>query len=369
MKTILLLLLPLITLTNCLAQPAFPYTGPAKIVVSQLQEGIEKLEKSVAGGGSTMDADIYLTLVRKLADLKKRDAAFNTTEFESKLKSLEGSILGNRQKKETAKLDQHEQNAKMQKAGKLVYSLFHDSPSVDNGDMPTIENQLKVYNEQLAELLAMDRDLVKQEAKVNYIHMKKAAQVAEKELNEIDRRCREQTKPENAEREYYELLFFRDFWNASRKVFPDEPDFNKAYEYAVKLLAGLGSKENVRGLAAKSMENKVRDARLPAAVIKDAVLEKSFIDLFNKSLGEKLGATANKAVLLQDDWAILRNEISGIVTGRRRGAAIAYKKKDGKCYFFTSFYIEQEYVGGAFGSSKSSNMYYGGNEILCENVK
>ena len=369
MKTQSLLLLSLLFLNYCIAQPANSYDGPAKIVVQQLQEGIAKLEKSVAAGGSNLDAESYLSLVRKLTDVKKKDPSFNISEIENKIKKLETSILGNRQKAVTARQDMNDQTNQMQKAGTLLNSLFYISPSVSNGDLPTIEEKLKLYNQKLAELLTMDPELVKPSLQVHYKRIIKPAQVAEKELNQIDRSCREQTDPKNAEREYYELIYFRDFWNAAQKVFPDEPEFNKAYSYAVKLLSGLGTKEDVHGLAAKTMENKVRSAHLPAPVMKDAALEKSFIEIFNFNEGQQLGATAIKAVLIHDDWTIIRHEISGIVTGRRRAAAIAYKKKDGKCYFFSSYYIQQEYVGGAFGRNMSANLVSGGNEILCENVK
>lgn len=369
MKTLFLLLLPLFILKNCLAQPVNGYEGPAKITVNQLQDGIAKLEKSVATGGSSLDAENFLSLVRKLADVKKKDPSCNISEIESKLKKLEVSILGNRQKAVTARQDMNDQANQMQKVGTLLNSLFYISPSVDNGDLPTIEEKLKVYNQKLADLLAMDQGLVKPSLQVHYNRMIKSAQVAEKKLNEIDRSCREQTDPKNAEREYYELIYFRDFWNAAQKVFPDEPAFRNAYSYSVKLLSGLGTKEDVHGLAAKTMENKVRNAHLPDPVLKDAALEKSFMDIFNLNEGQQLGATAVKAVLIQDDWTILRHEISGLVTGRRRAAAIAYRKKDGRCYFFSSYYIQQEYVGGTFGRSQSANLVSGGNEIRCENVK
>jgi hypothetical protein len=369
MKTLLLLLLPLLILNNCLAQQVNGYEGPAKIAVTQLKDGITKLEKSVAAGGSNLDADTYLSLVRKLADVKKKDPSFNISEIESKLKTLEASILGNKQKAVTARQDMQDQANQMQKAGTLLNSLFYISPGVDNGDLPTIEEKLKVYNQKLDELLTMDLSVVKPSLQVHYKRIIRPAQVAEKELNEIDRSCREQTDPKNAEREYYELIYFRDFWNAAQKVFPEEPAFKNAYAHSVKLLSGLGSKENVHSLAAKTMENKVRSAHLPAAVMKDATLEKTFMDIFNSNEGQQIGATAVKAVLIHDDWTIIRNELSGIVTGRRRAAAIAYRKKDGKCYFFSSFYILQEYVGGTFGRSMSANLVSGGNELLCENVK
>jgi hypothetical protein len=368
MKTIYSLLFMLAFACTVHAQPV-EYNGPAKIVVKQIQDGLTKLEKSVAGGGSSMDIDFLSNMVRKITELKKRDATYNTAEMESRLVKIAEGIEAIRKKTEVAKQQSANNIENMQKASKLIYALFHDSPQVDDADLSTIEEQISKYNQKLTELLSMDRTLNKEELQASYNQLKRSAQVAEKDLNGIDYRCRQQTNPKNAEVEYYELKYNQAYWNAAQKVFPDELDFKKAYVYAGKLLDGLGSVENVHQLANKTMANKVSNTQLPSPVMKDAALEKSFIEIFNKYHGEKLGATAIKAVLLNDDWIILRNEVSGIVTGRRRSAAIAYKKKDGKCYYFSSFSIEQEYVGGSFGSSKSSNLIYGGNEILCENVK
>ena len=84
---------------------------------------------------------------------------------------------------------------------------------------------------------------------------------------------------------------------------------------------------------------------------------------------ESFKGKALKAVILSDDWTIQRNEVSGIVTGRLRKAAIAYKNAEGKCYLIREFFIQQEYVGGAFVGTKSVYAVGKGQEMLCENLK
>jgi uncharacterized protein YbaA (DUF1428 family) len=165
-------------------------------------------------------------------------------------------------------------------------------------------------------------------------------------------------------------LYNQAYWDAAQKVYPNESEFKKAYTLASSLLQGLGSIDDVHKLASKSKQQKITDTKLPVAAMKDAALEKMFMDAFNKYHGEEFKGTASKAVLTSDDWSIERNGITGIVTGRVRRAVIVYKGKDGKCYLTANFFLHQEYVGNSYSSTATSKFpIMGSQEMLCGNVK
>lgn len=369
MKTLLLLLAAFFFIQSAFSQPG-DYAGPAKGTVKAFWDGATKLEQSIAGGGSSLDADRLTTLQKKIVDTKIKDVAYNTAAMEEKLKTLAEGIEAIKKKKEQAGQAFKEKLASAGKISSMLNDLFHYSTQVSNRDLPGIKERIENYKKLTNELLALDRTGNKNELDVSRNWLKRTVINAEKNLYELDRRCREQTVAENASVQYYELLFTQAYWDAAQKVYPEEADFKKAYGIATKLLDGLGTLDDVYKLAAKSKQQKINDTRLPAAAVKDAALEKMFVDAFNKYQSEGFKGTAIKAVVMSEDWSILRHEITGIVTGRARRAVIIYKGADGKCYLTGNFFIHQEYVGNSFSSAATSPyMIIGSQEMLCENVK
>lgn len=369
MKTLLLLLAAFFFIQSAFSQPG-DYAGPAKGTVKAFWDGATKLEQSIAGGGSSLDADRLTTLQKKIVDTKIKDVAYNTAAMEEKFKILAEGIEAIKKKKEQAGQAFKEKLASAGKISSMLNDLFHYSTQVSNRDLPGIKERLGNYKKLTNELLALDRTGNKNELDVSRNWLKRTVINAEKNLYELDRRCREQTVAENASVQYYELLFTQAYWDAAQKVYPEEADFKKAYGIATKLLDGLGTLDDVYKLAAKSKQQKINDTRLPAAAVKDAALEKMFVDAFNKYQSEGFKGTAIKAVVMSEDWSILRHEITGIVTGRARRAVIVYKGADGKCYLTGNFFIHQKYVGNSFSSAATSPyMIIGSQEMLCENVK
>ncbi|MBC7874696.1 MAG: hypothetical protein H7Y01_11895 [Ferruginibacter sp.] len=345
------------------------YTGPAKVPVKGFWDGAAKLEKSMAGGGSSMDADNLSNLQRKIADIKKRDAAYNTGEMELKFKTLSEGIEGLKKKHGAAIQANRDKTLNMQNVDKILRSLFHISTQVDRGGLKTIKEVIESYRNRTNEVMAMDKSTNKNDLERYRVALKGNFKVAENDIYELDRRCREQTDPANAEVNYYEVLYKQAFWDAAQKIYPAEPDFATAYATATKVIEGLGSVTDVHAIASKSREQKIKDTRLPAAVVKDPALEKMFVDAFNTQYKEEFKGTAIKAVVLSNEWGIERNELTGIVTGRVRRGSIVYKGTNGKCYLTSNFFIHQEYVGNSFMNTKSVYVVMGSQEMLCEHVK
>lgn len=369
MKTFLLLFVHFFLMQTAFSQPG-DYAGPAKGTVKAFWDGATKLEQSIAGGGSSLDADRLSNLQKKIADTKAKDAAYNTAAMEEKLKTLAEGIEAIKKKNEQAGQALKEKQKNARQVASMIYNLFHYSTQVSNADLPKMKERIENYKKLTNELLALDRSDNKSDLDASRNGLKRTFINAEKDLYELDRRCREQTVAENASVQYYELIFTQAYWDAAQKVYPEEADFKKAYAIATKLLGGLGTLDDVYKLAAKSKQQKINDTRVPAAAVKDAALEKMFLDAFNKYHGEEFKAVAIKAVVMSEDWSILRHEVTGIVTGRVRRSVIVYKGKDGKCYLTANFFIHQEYVGSSFSSNATSPYaIMGSQEMLCGNVK
>jgi len=345
------------------------YEGPAKADVKSFWDEAKQLEKSIASG-TKADGTKVIGLARKIQDIKAKDAAYSTAAMEAEYKKLAAGLVTVKEKTGLTIQDRHEMAMKSMQVAKILNSLFHISTQVDNGRLKTIRQEIEDYKKRTDELLTLDTSGNKSELRQHLAQLKTSFKSAENDLLELDRRCREQTRPENAEVNYYEICYNQAYWDAAQRVYPNEENFKKAFLLATKLVQGLGSIDDVHSLASKSKQQKINDTRLPAAAVKDAALEKMFIDAFNKYHGEEFKGTAIKAVLTSDNWSIERNDITGFVTGRVRRAVIVYKGNDGKCYLTANFFLHQEYVGSSFSSTATSKYpVMGSQEMLCSNVK
>ncbi|MFN8291154.1 MAG: hypothetical protein U0U70_12935 [Chitinophagaceae bacterium] len=368
MRTYLILFL-LFPALQLMAQPA-DYNGPARITVKAFWDGAAKLEKSIAGGGSALDADNLAGLKRKIDDVKKKDPSYSTSAMEDKVKVFTEGLDAIKQKTANAIQASKDKSAVSRRVGHLLSDLFQVSVQVSTSDLPAIEAEISEYKNKLRELLTLDRTTNTTEVEKQLGNNRVSVKHAEKDLTELENRCRTSANADYAKVQYYELLYNQAYWDAAQQVYPEEESFRKAYALATKLLTGLGSVADVEKMAAKSKEQKIKDCRLPAPAVKDAALEKSFTEAFNKFHGDEFKGTAFRAVITSDDWSVERNDITGIVTGRIRRCVNVYKDREGKCFLTGNFFVRQEYVGNAFtGPFQSAYPVMGSQQMLCENVK
>lgn len=185
----------------------------------------------------------------------------------------------------------------------------------------------------------------------------------------LEKICKEQTKLIEAQNYYRHFQSYQSFWDAAQKIFPEEASFKTTCQLITSILEGLGTEENLKALVAKNAEQKLKDTRLPAAAVKDAALEKLFMNAYDQMYGESHKGKAIKAIIVSIDWQIQRNEATGIVTGRLRKGAIVYKNAEGQCRLIEEFFIQQEYMGNTFTGTKSVYAVGKGQEMLCENVQ
>jgi hypothetical protein len=369
MKTFLLSVFIFCFVFSGIAQPD-SYNGPAKITVKAFWDGVAKLEKSVANGGSALDGDNLVGLFRKIDDTKKKDPAYNVSDMESKVKALAADLGKIKKKNEASLQDNRDKTINAQKVGELLRSLFEVSVQVSTYDLAKVQETIAAYKKRTDELLSMDMSMNKKDLERELRYINASAKHAEKDLAELESHCRGSVNTDYALAEYYELQFNQAHWDAAQRVYPAEESFKTAWQLATKLLNSLGTAEDVKALSSKSKEQKIKDTRVPAGQVTDAALEKLFVETFNKYHGEEFKGTAFKAVVTSSDWSVERHELTGIVTGRIRKGAVVYKGKDGKCYLVISFFIRQEYVGSSFiNNTTSAYPVMGSYEMLCSNVK
>ena len=332
------------------------------------------IEKKSFVGAQTKIAQVEKELVK----MKTANPSFNTTDLESEIKSLKESLTDAKDKREDEKSANQNAVVNAIKIKKLIEEVF-DIGAFSFGNLETAQAENDAYKAQANELLAMKADVAA------YIADMKKGNEYERFVGKmkmsydrnfetfVERKERilaqstggEESNWKNA---YYEMQAEQIHWDAAQKVFPGEPKFAEAYQKITALVNKYGGLDKISGQNKINNAEKIKNQQLPAAIVKNAVLEKMFIDAFNKRYATEYKGTATKAIMLQSDWQTERNQITGIVTGRIRQGAIVYKSSDGKCYLVSIMHLYQEYIGSSFQNTKAVYAQ-NGQEMLCENVK
>jgi len=345
------------------------YKGPAKEQVDSFWQVAANLEASISRGGEAENAGLKKELARLIVVIKQKDRSFNTGLLADKMKSLilnEQKLRNERYGVKTVdNTDISEETVK--KVNELLAALF--DVSLGENKVPNIRSKTEALDKNLIALLAFDRSGNLRTLARYLVRLNEKADDAQNDYLLLEKRCLEGTDKEMAAIEFYRFGYYRSFWDAARKIFPGETKMGQAYDLTSRIYNGMGSVEKLQDIVAANYTRLVKETMIPAPKVKDAGLEQLFMEAYNKMYSESFKGKALKAVILSDDWAIQRNEVSGIVTGRLRKAAIAYKNAEGKCYLIREFFIQQEYVGGAFVGTKSVYAVGKGQEMLCENLK
>jgi len=349
------------------------YNGPAKPFVNSFWKMAEMTrplaEKGISNAASRID-----NMDKTIGIIKEKDPAYNTASMIEEVKKLREMLQSKsgayEKEKEQAKVqkekEQQENEGKIKlsrvtqtKITELLEFLF----GRNNDNLNRAEVKAKTD-----ELLSLDwSGYGNFEVWVKRIRQKAAE--AQKRYPKLEIICKEETRAVEAQRWYRIFQSYQSYWDAAQNVFPEEEGFKKTYGLITNVLNGLGTEDNLLTLIAKNYKQKVKDTRLPAAKVKDAALEKLFMDAYNKMYSESFNGRATKAIIVSEDWQIQRSELTGIVTGRLRKGAIVYKNAEGQCRLIDEFFIQQEYVGNSFVGTKSVYAVGKGQEILYENAQ
>lgn len=110
-------------------------------------------------------------------------------------------------------------------------------------------------------------------------------------------------------------------------------------------------------------------AKIPPAKMKNKNLEKEMIQLIQSSetFKTRIKSKIVKLNIIDSDWYIRRNEITGVILHRYIRAAIAVKDNSGSCSVWDLVTFQQDYIGNKFQKTKFDGV--GDNfKINCENI-
>lgn len=348
------------------------YKGPAKMNVNSFWRQVESLKN---GKGGSMAVS---NLEKAIAGTKEKDPSYNTSSMEAEIKvwkekyANDAAIVAEEEKKQKEEHNASKQAlyAAVENDAILRYLFREKNIQVGTNNLSTIEKDIEDYKAKTKKVLETKIDpnvsKLNPEAYINYIN--KFNETTDRFIKGKEDYMKEITSEEDIKAVYYEMQFYQVYWDAAQKILPQQTAYSASYEKITALINKVGSMEQMSAVAKKNNLEKMKNTKLPTAVLKDANLEKMMMDAFNKRYKDEYNGTAIKAIVLQSDWHTERKEITNAITGRSREGAVVYKGTDGKCYLVKSMYLYQEYVSGSFQNAKAT---YGnkGQEMLCENVK
>ncbi len=362
---------------NLFAQDA-SYKGPAKMDVSTFWRQAEIVKKGNATSSTLSN------LEKAMANIKQKDPAYNTSSMDEIIQTCKEKVNKDKEA-ETGKKEKHLANMDASrnetqdklKIKKMFDGVF-DIGGFSFGDVNKAQAENDAYKKEVDDLLAMkaEREAYIAEMKKGNDYEKFVGKMKigydrnfETFIEKVDKIMAQSTGDgSNWKNAYYEMQAEQIRWDAAQKVFPDEPKFAEVYKKITAKVNQYGSLEKIAGKNKENNIEKIKNTKLPVAVIKDATLEKMFVDAFNETYSAEYKGTAIKAILLHSDWEIERHAISGVIVDRKRVGAIVYKGTDGKCYLISLIYLYQDYISGSFQNTKAG-FAQSGQEMLCENVK
>lgn len=293
--------------------------------------------------------------------VKRREPNFDASKMEKAFSDMKSK---GESEKATAKSNS---NAKLE-AGKTIGQIFDATFRLTSS---TKETEVKAFIEENSkmteEILAIDRKLIQGDLDSAARRLSSSTSIQTRRVTELVKRINESIEQENVELIYYDLLLHQSRWDNAHKIYPSEAEFATLFNSISTSIKSLGTAEQRAANALKNLNAKIDAERLSRSPIKDAKIEKWFKDIFTDTAAMRgRNFTFLRLVVLNNDYDIKRNAITGIVIGRARGADIAFKKADGKCYH-EIYAISQEYVGGSFTNATLSQDF-DQREMRCENV-
>ena len=293
--------------------------------------------------------------------VKRREPNFDASKMEKAFSDMKSKAAD-----ETATAKGN-QNAKLE-AGKTISQIFDATFRLTSS---TKEAEVKAFIEETGKMtegiLAMDRTLIQGDLDSAARRLSSSTSIQNRRVTELVKRINESIEQDNVEMIYYDLLLHQSRWDNARKIYPTETEFETLYISISTSIKSLGTAEQRAANAVKNLNAKIDAERLSRSPVRDAKIEKWFKDMFtDTSAMRSRDYTFLRLVVLNNDYDIRRNAITGIVIGRARGADIAFKRANGKCYHGI-YAISQEYVGGSFTNATLSQDF-DQREMRCENV-
>ena len=376
--TLFLMLLFTVLKLNSSAQDP-NYAGPAKMEVKTFWRQADMFKK---GSGSATNLE---NMEKALSTVKQKDATYNTNEMEAELKickekisKLDADQLEKENQFKAQQKAQYDAGWNGIKADELLSYLFEKNHIVGNPSANELLSILTEYNSKVQELLAIDfgkRDRSNTKLSKTFLILdskcsnSKSGSKKEKTTSTDNESLLGDASKERAESFLYRLQIKQAYWDVVHKLFPQESEYTLMFQNSTIEINKYGTVEDLMKSIEKNNENEIKNRRLPERVGNDPAFEKLAIEIFNKDLSVEFKGQAYKAITMQKEWTVYRNEITGIILGRKRQVAVVYKGTDGKCYLKTGIILNENYINSSFQNASASDARYAGGELLCEYAK
>lgn len=296
-----------------------------------------------------------------LESVKKREPNFDASKME---KAFADMIVKKKGEIANAKNELTSKIAAGKTIGQIFDATFRITPTTKESE---VKEFIEDNNKMTQSILSMDRTLIQGDLDSVARRLNSSTSIQSRRVTELVKRINESIEQNGLELIFYDLLLHQARWDNARKLFPSETEFETLYNSISTSIKSLGTAEQRVANALKNLNAKIDAERLSRSPIRDAKIEKWFKDVFTDTTAMRgRNYTFLRIVVLANDYNIKRNEITGIVIGRARGADIAFKMADGKCYHGI-YAISQEYVGGSFTNATLSQDF-NIQEMRCENV-
>lgn len=244
----------------------------------------------------------------------------------------------------------------------------YDLETDNDEKIPVIESNLVTYKKNLEAFLTPD-------------NIAKASKTEETPSNNLYKRALEEgltakslikdiskdnastyfTRQVRAVSNYCKLQSFKIKFECYKKLFSEKAEMVALSNEITSLVTAEGAKEQLISKANKNNAEAVKARRMKPAVRTDAAIESEI----KNALKDKEG-TIVKINLLDKEWRVVRNELTGIATQRAQDFHLVMNK-NGKCTLY-DLILREDFDGTKYLQGYVTG-YGTGWEIVCENVK
>lgn len=320
-------------------EPGFDLSAQAQ----QIKEFEEVLAKGQADKVATKDAR-----AKEVADKQARDAA-------------------EREAREAAKEAKYAANAEAGKVTNEMEALFVPPTESRYSEVADPAAELKARATAFDVFLATNpAERVKQAIELlRYIEPRFISEEKtgyDKRLADVSRGITAPVDNNHATVSFHLLREYELFWNALEKTLPDDATVRTNAELTRKALSAMPSLEALKGKAAAYQKESLAKVRLTPAVRKDATMEGLFRKAFAAEGWNEEILVVN---LLDTDWHIEKNKLTGAILLRYQSAAIKAKNKAGKCIAYVMS-MKQDWDGSGY-SATPRRYGHNGQFMACEN--
>jgi hypothetical protein len=297
-------------------------------------------------------------------NIKMKDKGYDVAPLEAELKKWQQSY-------EVARNGGETQRGATNDVAALFKLLYQVKTNVAQQEIESKLQEIEIYKSKTAEMVALNIDPTD---KFNAATINNALPRIKADLQTIDKNVKlwednmNMIVDERPARAYYAMIQFEHaHWDALRKgPFSEKAQLEAGYQKVTEMVNRIGSLETVFARGKARAEEILKNTKMPMAVTKNEAIENVFRDAYKSMSG--ITGTVIKVNLLDRDWQAFRNEVTGVLEGRRMRAAIVAKMPSGKHMLYNNFMIHQDYLGTGY-SSNSQVLLFEDMEILPENIR